>query len=46
MGLAKMCPERDPRFMDRRETIPELDGLSEFSGLVNNIVCLGDSLRV
>ena len=38
MGLAKMCFERDPIFMYWREKIPGIDGLSEFSCLVNNVV--------
>ena len=46
MGPAKIILEFNPRFLDQRETIPGLDGLSEFSGLVNNVVCLGDCMRV
>ena len=37
MGFLKMSLECDPRFLDRRETIPGLDGLSKFSGIVKDV---------
>ena len=40
MGLSKISLECDPRFMDQRETIPGIDGLSKFSGLVKDVVGL------
>ena len=45
VGFTKMCPECNPRFLDRRYTITGLDGLLKFSCLVKNVVCLGDFLR-
>ena len=46
MGLSKTSLECDTRFLDLRETITGLDGLSKFSGLVKDILGLGDCLRV
>ena len=45
MGFAKIYFERNPRFLDRRQIIPGLDRLSEFTCLVENVICLGDHLR-
>ena len=42
-SLALEC---DPSFLNRREMIPRLDGISKISGLVNNILGLGDRLGV
>ena len=44
MGLFKMSLECGPHFLDWKEKMPELDGLSKFSGLVKDGVCLGDHL--
>ena len=41
-----MSLECDPRFMDQRERIPGLDGLSKISGHVKDVACLGYCLRV
>ena len=46
MGSQKICFERDPRFMDRRKMIPGLDGHSEISCLVEDVIGLGYLLRV
>ena len=46
MRLTKTGLESNPCFMDKRKTIPGLDGFSELVGRVDNIVCLGDCLRV
>ena len=46
MGLFKISLECNPRFLDQRETIPGLDGLSEVFSLVKDIGGLGDFLRV
>ena len=46
MGFPKFCFERDPCFLDRRKMIPGLDGHSEISCLVEDVIGLGDILRV
>ena len=43
---SKMSLECETHFLDRREAIPGLDGLSKTSGLVKDILGLGDRLRV
>ena len=46
MGFVKFCFECNPIFLDRRKTIPLLDRLSEFSCLVEDVIRLGDGLRL
>ena len=46
MGLSKLSLECDPRFLDRSETIPGLDGITKFYGRVKDVVDLGDCLRL
>ena len=46
IGFAKMRFERKTRFLDQRKAITGLDRFSEFPTLVDNVIGLGDCLRV
>ena len=41
IGFAKICFERNPRFMNQRKAVPVLDRLLEFTSPVDNVIVLG-----
>ena len=41
-----MCFERNPHFLDRSKAITGLDGLSEFFSIVDNVIGLGNYMKV